>query len=234
MKVKFCLLMLLGAVLLLWRPVISTANPASTDVHDESERARWAGEVLDEILSAPDNTIARDLLDESKAVAVIPHVVKGAFIVGGCYGKGLISRRGDDGKWSAPAFITLGGGSIGFQIGASSTDYIMVFTNEKGLTALLKGKVELGADASVAAGPVGRTADAATDITLNSEIYSYSRSKGVFAGIALKGAVLKIDDSADHKVYNNDYSADEILLQNRVKSNDVTNPFINALNMHIK
>lgn len=234
MKIRFCLWMFLAGVLMVCIPLNCAEDPVSSDLEDEYERASWAGEILDEILSAPDTSIAEAVLEKAEAIAVIPHVVKGAFIFGGRYGKGLVSHIGDDGEWSAPAYISLGGGSFGLQIGASSTDYIMVFANATGLKPLLEGKVELGADASVAAGPVGRTAHAATDITLESEIYSYSRSRGAFAGVALKGAVLTIDDSANHKVYEGDYSAEEILLQNKVHSNEVTDPFIDALNKYVK
>jgi lipid-binding SYLF domain-containing protein len=233
MKINSCIWFFLGAVLLLGSPMNGAEDPVSPNLEDEYERASWSGEILDEILSAPDDSIAEKVLEEAEAIAVIPHVVKGAFIFGGRYGKGLVSHREDDGAWSAPAYVSLGGGSFGLQIGASSTDYIMVFANREGLEPLLKGKVELGADAAVAAGPVGRRAAAGTDVTLRSAIYSYSRSKGAFAGVALKGAVLTIDDSANHKVYGGDYSAEDILLRNRVQSNEVTDPFIEALKKYV-
>jgi lipid-binding SYLF domain-containing protein len=235
MKLRLLLLGILGFACIAWQPLsIAASEPAShVNVEDEMERARWSGEILGEILNAPDETITSELLEEAQAIAVIPHIIKGAYVVGGRYGKGLISHRKDNGEWSTPAYISLGGGSIGFQIGASSTDYILVFANEKGLKSLLNGKVELGADASVAAGPVGRTAHAATDITLNSEIYSYSRSRGAFAGIALDGAVLTIDDSANQKVYGEDYSAEEILFESKANANRVIRPFLDALNTKI-
>lgn len=234
MKLIFCLCLVFGAVLLVCGSSAAAEGPVSPNLEDEYERASWSADILDEILSAPDKSIAEDVLNGARAVAVVPHVVKGAFIFGGRYGKGLISRREENGQWSAPCYISLGGGSFGLQIGASSTDYIMVFENDQGLKPLLDGKVELGADASVAAGPVGRTASAATDITLRSEIYSYSRSRGVFAGVALKGAVLTIDDSANHKVYGGDYDAQDILLRNKVHSNNVTTPFVDALKKYVK
>ena len=206
-----------------------TDQPVQGDVADESERARKAGSVLSEIMGAPDQGIPEDLLEKAHAIAIIPHVVKGAFIVGGRYGKGLISRRGTDGNWTAPAFITIGGGSVGFQIGGSATDLVLVFTNEDGLKPLLKGKFTLGGDASVAAGPVGRTASGSTDITLSSAIYSYSRSKGLFAGVSLQGASITMDDSANEAVYGRPVTGEDILLRGKVRTNQVVQPFIASL-----
>ena len=206
-----------------------TDQPVQGDVADESERARKAGSVLSEIMGAPDQGIPEDLLEKAHAIAIIPHVVKGAFIVGGRYGKGLISRRGTDGNWTAPAFITIGGGSVGFQIGGSATDLVLVFTNEDGLKPLLKGKFTLGGDASVAAGPVGRTASGSTDITLSSAIYSYSRSKGLFAGVSLQGASITMDDSANEAVYGRPVTGEDILLRGKVRTNQVVRPFIASL-----
>jgi lipid-binding SYLF domain-containing protein len=200
---------------------------------DERQRAEKAAAVFAEIMKAPDYQIPKTLLEKARAIAVIPHVVKGAFIVGGKWGKGLVAQRNNDGSWSAPSYIELSGASIGFQIGASATDYILVFTNSEGLEPLLNGKVKLGADASVAAGPVGRTASADTDITLNSAIYSYSRSKGVFAGVALDGAVVSTDDSANNAAYGGEYSAKAILFGNAVSTNQITEVFHKALKTHM-
>jgi lipid-binding SYLF domain-containing protein len=199
----------------------------------ERDRAVDAAQVLTQILRAPDNTIPKELLEDAHAIAVIPHVVKGAFLFGGQYGKGLVAQRRSDGTWSAPAYVDLSGGSFGLQIGASATDVILVFTNSQGIEPLLKGKVKLGADASVAAGPVGRTAEAGTDITLNSAIYSYSRSKGAFAGIALDGAVLSIDDDANRQAYGERVSGQDILLKGMVHPNANVEPFLDALRKDI-
>jgi lipid-binding SYLF domain-containing protein len=196
---------------------------------DQRDRAVDAAQVLGQMLRAPDNSIPRELLEDAHAIAVIPHVVKGAFLFGGEYGKGLVAQRRSDGTWSAPAYVDLSGGSFGFQIGASATDVILVFTNSQGIEPLLKGKVTLGADASVAAGPVGRTAEAGTNITLNAAIYSYSRSKGVFAGIALDGAVLSIDNHANRLAYGERVSGQDILLRGMVQPNANVNPFLDAL-----
>ncbi len=208
-------------------------QPARANVEDEADRATKAGSVLSEIMAAPDQAIPEDLLEKAHAIAIIPHVVKGAFIVGGRYGKGLIARRTEAGNWSAPAFITIGGGSVGFQIGGSATDLVLVFTNEDGLKPLLKGKFTLGGDASVAAGPVGRTASGATDITLSSAIYSYSRSKGLFAGVSLAGASITMDDSANQAVYGSPVTGEDILLRGKVRTNTTVRPFISSLQKYV-
>jgi lipid-binding SYLF domain-containing protein len=198
----------------------------------EKERARMAAEVLNEIMKSPDQSIPRDLLNRSYAIAVIPHVVKGAFGLGGRFGKGLIAARNTDGTWGPAAFVDLGGGSIGFQIGVTATDLILVFTDAAGLKGLLSGKLKIGADAAAAAGPVGRTAELGTDIQLKSAIYSYSRSKGLFAGVSLDGAVLSIDDSANHEVYGLGITGTDILIANKVKTNAVVQPFHASLSKH--
>jgi lipid-binding SYLF domain-containing protein len=168
---------------------------------DETARAENAAAVLGEIMEAPDQGIPEALLKKAYGIAVIPHVVKGAFGIGGRYGKGLVAQRNADGGWGTPLFIEIGGGSFGLQIGVEATDVVMVFTNRDGVKPLLKGKLKLGGDASATAGPVGRNAAAGTDILLKSAIYSYSRSKGLFAGIALDGAVVQLDDDANKAVY---------------------------------
>ena len=206
---------------------------ANGNAEEEAERVRDASSVLSEIMNAPDSEIPRELLDEATAIAVIPHAVKGAFMVGGEYGKGVVVHRGDTGDWSAPSFISLGGASFGFQVGATATDYILVFTNREGLEPLLKGKVKLGGDASIAAGPVGRRANASTDVTLNAAIYSYSRSKGAFAGVSLDGAVLTIDDSANENAYGSGLTGRDILLHRKVSPNEVTEVYVNAVENHI-
>lgn len=204
-------------------------QPAPGSVEDETERARKAGTVLSEIMGAADQGIPGDLLEKAHAVAIIPHVIKGAMGIGGRYGKGLIARRNEAGEWTAPAFITIGGGSVGFQIGATATDLVLIFTNEDGLRPLLKGKFTIGADAAVAAGPVGRTASGSTDITLSSAIYSYSRSKGLFAGVSLQGASITMDDSANQVVYGGQLTGEDILLRNKAQTNRVGLPFIQSL-----
>lgn len=164
-------------------------------------RAQNAVRVLNEIEQAPDKSIPSDLLRDAKAVAVIPDVLKVGFVFGGRRGEGLISVKSPDGTWSNPSFISFGGGSVGFQIGVSKTDVVLVFRTQRGVDSIVNGKFTIGADASAAAGPVGRTASAATDQQLKAEIYSYSRARGLFAGVALDGSVLKIDYDANAAVY---------------------------------
>lgn len=212
-------------------PVFLTqSRAAAAKQSDEAERAQNAANVLAEIMGAPDQSIPESLLKKAYGVAVIPHVVKGAFGIGGRYGKGLVAQRNADGGWGTPLFIEIGGGSFGLQLGVEATDVVMVFTNSAGVQPLLKGKLKLGADASATAGPVGRKAEVGTDVLLKSAIYSYSRSKGLFAGIALDGAILQLDDSANEKVYGK-----EIVRRDAAKANvaapalAVVQPFLRAL-----
>lgn len=164
-------------------------------------RASNAVRVLNEIMQAPDKSIPTDLLRNAKAIAVIPDMLKIGFIFGGRRGEGLISVKSPNGTWSNPSFITMTGGSVGFQAGVSSTDVVLVFRTQRGVDSLVRGEFTLGADASAAAGPVGRTATASTDAQLTAEIYSYSRSRGLFAGVALDGSALRIDYDANAEVY---------------------------------
>ena len=165
-----------------------------------AEQSAKAARVFNEIMGTRERSIPRDLLDKAEAVAVFPSVLKAGFIVGGRGGRGVISRR-VAGGWSAPAFFDLGGGSIGLQIGASSTDFILLFMNENAVDSLLGDKFEIGGEGSAAAGPVGRSASASTDLKLNAQILSYSRSKGAFAGLELKGVVIKPDNEDNLQVY---------------------------------
>ncbi len=189
--------------------VITIANTgfAQTGRERSSKKARAAAQqsakaarVFNEIMSTREKSIPRDLLNKAEAVAVFPNVIKAGFIVGGRGGSGVISRR-VAGGWSAPAFFDLGGGSIGLQIGAASTDYILLFMNENAVESLLGDKFEIGGEGSAAAGPVGRSASASTDVKLNAQILSYSRSKGAFAGLELKGVVIKPDNEDNSQVY---------------------------------
>jgi len=167
----------------------------------ELKRAREAVRVLDEIMQAPDRRVPSNLLNEAHAIAVIPDVIKAGLLVGGRRGHGLIVVKGPDGTWSNPSFVTMTGGSIGFQVGVQSTDVVLVFRSQRGVDSIVHGKFTLGGDASVAAGPVGRSAQASTDAQLKAEIYSYSRARGLFAGVALDGSVLAIDNDANQIVY---------------------------------
>jgi len=202
---------------------------ADTDLKDERERADNAAQVLVEIARAEDAGIPNALLDRAKAIAVTPHVVRGAFGVGGRFGKGLVTQRLPSGEWSAPAFVNVGGASFGFQIGGDATDLILVFIEEKGLEELLNDKLTLGADASVAAGPLGRSLEAGTNVTLDSAIYSYSRSKGLFAGVALDGTVWTLDDDANRNVYGPSVTGKAILDKASSSAPVAVKPFGNAV-----
>lgn len=175
-----------------------------TALSEEEKNVEAATDVLKEIMAIPEKGIPPSLLRNAYGVAVIPGVIKVGLVVGGRFGRGVLVVRTRGGAWSNPSFVTITGGSIGWQIGAQSTDVILVFKSRRGVDGLFKGKFTLGADAAVAAGPVGRQAEAATDVQLKAEIYSYSRSRGLFAGISLEGAALQIDDEANAAFYGRD------------------------------
>jgi len=187
--------------------VVVSASFAQTTRERSMKKARAAADqsakatrVFEQIMATHERSIPRDLLDRAEAIAVFPGVLKGGFIVGGRGGSGVISRRVANG-WSAPAFFDLGGGSVGLQIGVASTDYILLFMNEHAVDSLLNDKFEIGGEGSAAAGPVGRSASASTDVKLNAQILSYSRSRGAFAGLELKGVFIKPDNEDNLQVY---------------------------------
>ena len=185
----------------------------------EEDRLRDAAAVMAEILNVPDN-IPHDLLDKARCVIVMPSVLKAAFIVGGSYGRGtMVCRTGKNfsGPWGAPAMYALEGGSIGFQIGGEATDFVFLVMNNRGVDSLLHSKVKLGADASIAAGPVGRAAAADTDAYLRSEILSYSRARGVFAGVSLEGSTLRPDNSGNRDLYGHSVTATQIIKESEVQ-----------------
>lgn len=187
----------------------TTAMPARAG-EEETQRATNALRVLTEVMQAPDKAIPKDLLANAHAIAVIPDVIKAGFVIGGRRGEGLVSVKTRDGTWSNPSFIGLTGGSIGFQAGVSSTDVILVFRTQRGVESIVNGKFTIGADASAAAGPVGRSAQASTDAQMHAEIYSYSRARGLFAGAALDGTALVIDNTANQAVYGDGVTARRI------------------------
>jgi lipid-binding SYLF domain-containing protein len=190
--------------------LLVSLNAIASDREDDVNRTNKATQVFQQIMNTPDQGIPRDLLESAKCIAIIPGDVKFAFIFGGSYGRGLATCRTGNG-WSAPMFVAIDGGSVGYQIGGSSTDLVMLFMNDHALQSLLSDKFKLGADASVAAGPVGRNAAAGTDLKLSAEILSYSRTKGVFAGVSLDGAVVQADKSGDKAMYGDDVDRHEIL-----------------------
>lgn len=202
---------------------------SSKEANEASERISKAADVLQDLTAASDKRIPDELLQRAEAIAVIPNMIKGAFGIGGRYGKGMVSQRLESGRWSAPSFVEIGGGSFGLQIGVSSTDLVLVFTDKKALGLLEGGKdLKLGVDASVVGGPIGRSAEAGVNLNLKSAIYAYSRSKGLFAGVALDGAVLDIDNSMNEKVYGAAVDAKEIL-DGKTAVNSSVRPFSDAL-----
>src|SRR5579863_1016428 len=190
--------------------LLVTGTAIASDREEDVSRTHKAAEVFREIMNTPDQGIPQDLLESAKCIAIIPGDVKFALIFGGSYGRGLATCRTKQG-WSAPVFVAIDSGSVGFQIGGSSTDIVMLFMNDHALQSLMSDKFKLGADASVAAGPVGRNAAAGTDFKLNAEILSYSRSKGIFAGVSLDGAVMQADKSGDKAMYGNDVNRHDVL-----------------------
>ena len=204
--------------ILAFAPAIFAAD--RDDARKEEKRIANSGEVMTEILGVPDD-IPRDLLDKARCVVVIPSVVKAAFIVGGDYGRGtMVCRTGEDfsGPWGAPAMYVLEGGSFGFQIGGEATDFVFLIMNDRGANSLLRSKVKLGGDASIAAGPVGQTAAADTDAYLRSEILSYSRARGVFAGISFEGSTLRPDNKANRDLYGRSVTARQIVRESEVQA----------------
>lgn len=182
----------------------------AADRNEDVARIDKATQVFQDIMKTPDKGIPQELLETAKCIAIVPGDKQFAFILGGSYGRGLATCRTASG-WSAPMFLAVEGGSIGFQAGGASTDLVMLFMNDRALQSLLSDKFKLGADASVAAGPVGRHASAGTDLKLNAEILTYSRSKGAFAGVSLNGTVVRADKSGDRAMYGNNVTRQEIL-----------------------
>jgi len=193
--------------------LITTAAAVNAGEREDA-RVRNAMRVLSDIQSIPESSIPDKLLDEARAIVIVPDTIKVGFGVGGRGGRGVLAVRNADGRWSHPSFIRLAGGSFGFQIGVQSADVVMVFRDQRSLESIVNGKLTLGADAGVAAGPVGRSAEAATDGQLQAEIWSWSRARGLFAGVALDGAVLSIDNRANQAVYGHGTTA-RMIFENR-------------------
>jgi len=221
---------LLGVIVILQPTGPSVARAANRD--KDEDRLKDCGTVLKEILDIPDD-IPQGLLDKADCVVVYPSVLKAAFVVGGSYGRGAMTcRKGDNfkGSWGAPTMMALEGGSFGFQIGGQATDFVLLVMNEGGARGILSGKVKLGGDASVAAGPVGRNASAETDVTLRSEILSYSRSRGLFAGISLEGSTIRPDNKANEQIYGKKLEASQIVLSDQVRVPAAGEQLVSTLN----
>jgi len=200
---------------------------AETDRESSTDRLENSGKVISEIMSAPDKGIPEEVLEHAKCIAVVPHMVKGGFVVGAENGRGVATCRTATG-WSAPAFFSITGGSFGFQIGIEGVDLVMIIQNEKGMQQLLASKFQLGADASAAAGPVGRHASAETNWKLETEILTYSRAKGAFAGLTLNGASVRRDDDSMKAIYGRDVTTRAALL-GKVTPPAAAESFLNAV-----
>src|SRR6202158_698305 len=199
---------------------LSFARPADENAKDENNRLQNSGTVIQEILDIPED-IPQDLLDKARCVVVMPSVLKAAFVVGGSYGRGTMvcrTRKDFSGPWGAPAMYALEGGSVGFQIGGEATDFVILVMNNRGVESLLHSKVRLGADASIAAGPKGRTATAETGASLRAEMLSYSTARGAFAGVSLQGTTLRPDEDANHRLYGKEASAATIITEPKMEA----------------
>jgi lipid-binding SYLF domain-containing protein len=217
----------LALIFLSW----SSVSAAKDKDEKEVDRIQNAATVLKEILDIPDD-IPQDLLDKARCIMVFPSVVKAAFIVGGSYGRGvMVCRTGKDfsGPWGAPAMMALEAGSVGFQIGGQATDFVILVMNARGAESLLHNKVKLGADASIAAGPKGREAQAATDASFRAEMLSYSRARGVFAGVSLEGSTVHPDDEANRRLYGRDVNAQQIIAESKVQAPPAAHDLIAVL-----
>lgn len=228
------LLSLVLVAALVGLPVLFSPSFARAAETKEQGRLENSGEVMKEILNIPDD-IPQDLLDKAVCVIVMPSVLKAAFGFGGSYGRGAMTCRSGDnfmGPWSAPTMMVLEGGSFGFQLGAQATDFVLLVMNPRGASAILSSKVKLGADASAAAGPKGRHAEAATDATMRAEVLTYSRARGLFAGISLNGASLRPDNNANESLYGRKIEAQDVALHGAVPVPASARTLISTLNQH--
>ena len=209
---------------------VAVAQPADSS---ESARLRQAVTIFNEIMSAEDKSIPQAILGKAEGIAIFPNTIKGGFVVGGMRGRGVISARTASG-WSAPAFMTLTGGSIGLQIGGQAADLILVIMQRRGLESLVRNQFKLGADAAVAAGPVGRDAQASTDLQLRAEILSYSRARGLFAGVTINGSTLRADRDANERFYGKRVETAQIVLQGEADTRAPVPEWIDALNRYAR
>ena len=226
MKLKSILASITMSVL-----VLAFSTPADKEAKEE-DRVKDAGKVVTEILNVPDD-IPQDLLDKADCVVVFPSVLKAAFIVGASYGRGVMTCRTGanfNGPWGAPSMMALEGGSFGLQIGGEATDFVLLVMNDRGANGILSSKVKLGGDASVAAGPVGRSASAETDASMRAEILSYSRARGAFAGVSLEGSTIRPDNDANERIYGQKMSARDIVLRHETAPPPAAAQLLSTLN----
>jgi SH3 domain-containing YSC84-like protein 1 len=230
---KILLVLLVG--ILAGLPALFSPAPARADNKAKDEdRLENSGLVMKEILDIPDD-IPQDLLDKADCVIVMPSVIKAAIGIGGSYGRGAMTCRSGDnfmGPWGAPTMMALEGGSFGFQLGAQATDFVLLVMNSRGASSILNSKVKLGADASAAAGPKGRDAEADTDVTMRAEVLTYSRSRGLFAGISLEGSSLRPDNDANERIYGKALDSKDIALHGAVPVPESARTLISTLNQH--
>jgi SH3 domain-containing YSC84-like protein 1 len=235
MKLKIALNWMFVFVLALCTTVLaqdqtqtSKSEMDTRDLKDEIKQSQKAAKVFSEIMQVSEKAIPENILEKAECVAVFPDVLKAGFVVGGRGGRGVASCRVGN-SWSAPIYLNLGGGSVGLQIGAQSTDFVLLIMNKEGVGSLLKSKFELGGDASVAAGPVGRQAGASTDLKFDAQMLSYSRSKGLFAGLELKGVVINTDKDDMRDAYGRDVTAKEVLQESKINAQAGIRAFPNML-----
>jgi SH3 domain-containing YSC84-like protein 1 len=225
---------LLIAALIGLPTIVNPIRVRADDKSNDEDRIQNAGQVLKEIMDIPDN-IPQSLIDKADCVIVYPSVLKAAFIVGASYGRGVMTcRKGPNfrGRWGAPTMMALEGASVGFQIGGQATDFVILVMNERGASSILSSKVKLGGDASVAAGPVGRNATAETDVTLRAEMLTYSRARGLFAGISLAGSTVRPDNDANERIYGKKIPAKDVVLQGAVPPPSSAKLMLETLEKH--
>jgi SH3 domain-containing YSC84-like protein 1 len=228
MKFKVQLILAACSLILITGQTTFAQKKDSSKLKDETKQSDKAARVFDEIMNAPDKAIPKTVLDSAECIAVFPSVIKAGFVVGGRGGRGVASCRIGH-TWSAPAYFNLAGGSFGLQIGAQSTDFVLLFMNKEGINHLISSKFEVGGDASVAAGPVGREAGASTDWKLGAQILSYSRSRGLFAGLELKGVAITPDSDDMRDVYGSGVTAKEVLQDSKFTAPETVRQFPQTL-----
>jgi len=215
--------------------VICAISPASSFSADDNKWTRLieeSGRVLDDVQKMPDQGIPEDLLRSANGIAIFPNTISAGFGIGGKYGQGIIMIRNKNGQWSPPAVFTIAGGSIGWQIGGQATDFVLLIMNRRSVDGILQSQFKLGADANIAAGPVGRTAEASTDAQLKGGILSYSRSRGLFAGVKLEGAVITQHWDGDEAIYGRPISAESIMVKGMVKMPESASSLVKLLNRY--
>lgn len=224
----------LFAIVLIAAGAIIPVGAQKQSAEQEHQRVTTAATVLDEIMAAPDKAVPRSVLERAAGIAVFPSLVRGGLFIGGQRGRGVLSVRGKDGSWSNPAFLTITGGSVGPQFGVQAIDLVLVINDPRGLEQLVRNQFKVGADAGVAAGPIGRDASASTDIQMRAKILSYSRSRGLFAGVTLNGSTIRQDRDANERYYGIGYRTGQIVYEGMGTAPESTNAWKETLKKHAK